>query len=151
MKEFYTSLLDIIETDGDFNSEFDNFRKIIYKSHFFKNSSQIDELFYSILKIAENHHRTTTFFTRIEQILTFILKNGKTITLVDFHKFYQSNKRITFFLFQKKLIIPSKSLLDEIKSSYSQYWQYFYPVIRDYFTLEQEKKIKSESIYYINY
>lgn len=66
-----------------------------------KKKKEILSILQLISKISENTHRTQGFFTKIEQIIKYLLQHTKLlIPLTEIIKIYESNKRLLLLLLE---------------------------------------------------
>lgn len=89
----------------------------------------------TIACISKNHHRSSNFFTKIEQIILKIQKDLlQNISNMEIFNIFKNNIRILLFLIKEKIIILNEDIIKIIRNKFSVY---FYPEI---------KKFESENI-----
>lgn len=94
---------------------------------------ELDSTLRLILNIANNHHRSNDFFSKIEKII-LIFKNEikQSYSNLDIFNNFKSNKRILLFLIEEKIMKMDKTIASIInKGIYkeSKYPNYFFPEI----------------------
>ena len=67
LKDINSALIDFIEAADDHDAEFKTLIDILEKQKILENKDEIQLLFQLISKIADNHHRTSDFFDRLDQ------------------------------------------------------------------------------------
>ena len=87
-----------------------------------------------------NHHRTTNFFIKIEQILSHFKENiKKTFSNSEIFNLFRHNKRILLFLFKEKILTINESIafwLSSKKNRKANYYDYFLYEILSFFNGE---------------
>ena len=75
MKDINPALIDFIDSDVDCEAKFKTLIKIIEKQAIFQNQEEIRTLFQLVSIIADNHHRTSDFFDKLEKIFQYLIKD----------------------------------------------------------------------------
>ena len=147
MTTIQLSILGFIEEDDIDYKEFNDFLNTIVKSCepiFF-------EVLHLLLQIANNHHHTKNFFTKIEYILRYFKKKLKEVFSNNgIFSFFESNKRILLFLIEEGIMVMDEQIahsiqykmenfekLDEIyieenETNIKFLYYYFYPELRTF-------------------
>lgn len=104
MKKIYRSILIYINNDQNASKKLSNLTQLFDKLNILDNLYDIKTVFYTILKIANNHYRGPDFFTKIESILKYFKDEMKdNFSNTEIFNIFQSNKRILLYLVKKKL------------------------------------------------
>ena len=74
-KEFYTHILNFLESESDSKSEFQKITEIIEEKDYLQNYILLDEIFRLIYVIGENHHRMVDFFGKLGAVLQYLIKD----------------------------------------------------------------------------
>ena len=125
----------------DFQSLIDD--KKIRDSHY-----DLKTFLHLLLKIANNHYRSPTFFNKIEKILLLFQEDiKKFFSNFDVFNIFKKNKRVLLFLFEEKILTPDGAISYIITTKkYKQrfYPQYFYPEFKSIFNENFQKEIGQE-------
>ena len=62
--------MSFIDEESDIEKHFDKINEIILKAKIQENPAEFKALLHLISEIGKNHHRNSTFFTKIEKILS---------------------------------------------------------------------------------
>lgn len=142
------SILDYIEND-DAEIGFESLEKVLQNNQIKENVVELKATLHLVVKISNNHHRSPTFFTKIEKIIKFlqssILENFPNFEIFSI---FQRNKRLLLFLFKEKILIPDISIASAIlneKKIEKNYPTYFFPEFEAYF-----KKLKNRDNFDFN-
>lgn len=157
IKEIHTTLLNFIESTDDFDAQFKALIEILEKRDIVHKKEEVDLFCKLISKIADNHHRTSDFFTKLEKIFRYIIEDTPTpiSNLIPDYKNY--NKQVLFFLFKDKILEPDESFLNTFlqnkpnqatfsKENHNEFQSYYYlyPVIKKFIDNEIQKQIEEE-------
>lgn len=143
MQHFQEKILEFIEEDLAFDDLTSGFqeKKIV------ENVNDFKIILHLLAKISNNHHRSPGFFEKIEEIIKYFKQDiQKHFSNIELFNIFKSNKRILLFLFDEKIIIPTKSISkiitnDKYKKKY--YPQYFYPEFKAFYSKEFIEEMKS--------
>ena len=139
IKEIQKAILVFLEDENPDNIQY--LIKLFDDTQICNSKHNLKSLFYLILKISNQHHRTTIFFIKIEKILLFFKKEMKQFfTNYEIFNIFKSSKRILLFLLKEKFIFMTKSIEFAIKRT-----KYSKANYQDYFCLE-DKKQKSQKV-----
>ena len=138
MKEIQEELLNYLETPIQ-EVDFEEYQGLKYKLDNIiiqNNQHKLKSLLYLISKISDNHHRETSFFSKIEQILQLfkddILRYFSNSSIFNIFK---NNKRILLILIEKNIMYMDEYIVKKIiddKFIKSNYPQYFAPEIKPF-------------------
>lgn len=110
-----------------------------------QNKEDITTLFHIIVNISNYHHRTSDFFQKIEQILTFFETDIQQFyTNDEIFSIFKSNKRLLLFLIEKELFKINESIVQIITNGIfkkDKYPFYFYPEIKPFYIDEVSRLI----------
>lgn len=113
MKNIKEILLEFFEDDGDKNTQNDNFAKLIQHiadQEIHEKILLLKEFFNLLSKILKNHHRSSTFFQKIEPILKEYVEDIKKFSNIEIFNFFKCDKRILLFLIEEKILILDKTI-----------------------------------------
>lgn len=103
MKNVQINILDFIN-DDTFDDKFDQLVSLLSDQNE-PNKQEFKLILHIILSIANNHHRNSTFFSRISKILLFLKdKISQNFSNLEIFNFFKSNKRILLFLLENEVI-----------------------------------------------
>ena len=137
MKKIQKSLLDYIDYETDIEEKYQNLINLFDDNKIHDNQFEIRLLFNLILKISNNHHRETGFFSKIEQILK-LFKNDiqKYFSNSELFYIFKSNKRLILFLLEENLMVMDEYIVKKIITNWKylklKYPQYFQPEIQPF-------------------
>ena len=105
------------------------------------NKYEFQSLLWILLKISNNHHRTSMFFDKIERILEYLKDVLQKYSNFELFHFFASNKRILLFLIEAKIMI-----IDELQCDYTiaKHPLYFQPEIQPFIDKEWFSKYDEE-------
>lgn len=124
MKIIQESLLEYIDSDNNLNENLEIFKQFLLDQKIKDDCYELKEFSHLIVKIANNHHRTANFYTKIDSILLY-LKNEINQYYTNFEIFntFRSNKKILLFLFQEQIFkIDSEISMHILKSELKDYF-----------------------------
>ena len=125
--------------DDDSNREFYLYQLniLLHDQQVTRDRYELISLVHLISRILDYHHRTPTFFTKIEQvILLFKSEIRKSLSNSQIFNIFKSNKRIILFLIEEGIIKPDKNiakLLIQEEFFNSKYPIYFYNEFSNFF------------------
>ena len=134
-KELYNSLLSFIEdenADGEtyFRTLNENIQTNLNIFREDQNNEELKSILHLVVMISNNHHRTTIFDQKIEQILLYFRTNiSQIFSNTEAYHFFKNNRRILLFLIQNEMITVNNEILDLILNDTPQR-HFFYPEIR---------------------
>ncbi|KAK8895685.1 hypothetical protein M9Y10_013569 [Tritrichomonas musculus] len=154
-KEIQNNFLDYIDDESNEEDKFQNLKALLDNFQLRNDSQKLKAFLYLILKISNNHHRNSTFFQKIEQLL-LDYKNDimKFYSNSSIFNIFKSNKRLLLFLLNEKMITFDKYIFNVLitpKYYFENYLQYFAPEIKPFLAdksniNEQNKKFFDENI-----
>lgn len=137
-KEILENLLSFIDGDDDIN--FQDLMKQIQKEYE-ANSDILIFLLIFLNNISHNHHRSSDFYPKIEQIIIYFNDLIKSkLSDLNIYEIFEESNRILYFLFRHKIIEMNNDILKKLfvhnQSKYKLV--YLYPVIKD--LIDEEKR-----------
>lgn len=123
LKLNYATLINFIDDEENDEMKASFLFHIFKEQNYTENLDKIKSVLFSLLNIANNHHRSTNFYQKIEKIL-LIFKHQlqQNFTSQELLDFFKSNKRIILFFIENQ-IIPTTQIKDYINTNK----QYFLP------------------------
>ena len=119
--------------NNQYNEEiYQNMTDFFQNNRLLANRTQMLTLLNIISTISNNHHRSSYFYNKIEQILLFFKDTiKKFFSKEEIFKIFQSNKRILLFLLREKLI-NAKQIATAVNNQECNhsYFYYFFPEIK---------------------
>ena len=147
-KEIYNNLLEFLDNEEYTESNFKDLIDLFNNQAVHENKEDLDTLFRILISISNNHHRSTSFFTKIEQILLlFKSQINQFFSNFEIFNIFKSNKRILLFLIQEGIIKINKSIANTLSNGWykkSKYHFYFYPEIKKFLNIKQLEKMLSK-------
>lgn len=143
MKNIQNYLLSFVENESNNEENYQNFINSFSNLNIPKDYYEIKSIINLIQKIANNHHRSQSFFTKIEQVLIHIHQRNffKEIKVFNICK---NNKRLLLFLIQNGIIIIDDYIVNIIKKTkYKEfdYKFYFLPEIIQFLSQDEMNDI----------
>ena len=152
-KKLYEIIYEYLD-DSDENDEYeyqlDYFHDVTEILNEQENKREAIEQFLQIVKsISENHHRTSSFVNKIENILEHYCDQMKqTFTNTELFHIFESNKLLVHFLLKKEIITISKTIYEEMMSKFesngNRNCYFFYSELEKFSGKELMKNIKKE-------
>lgn len=143
-KDVQRALLQFLDQEEDIEEDYQNFINIIIHKKIQENPYDLKEILNLIVKIADDHQRNSTFFSKIEKILLYFKDSIKKFYFnSDIYNIFRSNKRIILFLFKSEIVIPDEYIAHSInREEYKNknYFEYFYPEFRNFKEFQDEKR-----------
>ena len=135
-------MLSFLECEDNPDKEFqslitfiDNFKIVEFKEKF-------QEFLLLILKIADNHHRHSHFFNRIDQIILHLSNDIKqSFSNFDICKMFINNPRILLSFLHKQIIMFDKLILEYYDVSF---FYFFFPEIENLLDDKTRNKLKEK-------
>ncbi|KAK8866974.1 hypothetical protein M9Y10_009943 [Tritrichomonas musculus] len=141
MKLLQRSILDFVERKDNLEEDFQNLTSLIQNQNILKDPHEIKALLYLILKISNNHNRSSDLFEKIEKILLFLKQEiTQTFSNIDIFNIFKNNKKIIYFLIEQKILTVDNSIY--LKMMDPKYQKLDYPIFfSNYFknTIEDSK------------
>ena len=133
MKNIQQKILTFIENESNEEENYQNLVSLINNQRIQSNSHYLKSVLYLIIKIANNYHRYSNFYEKLEKILLHLKNNIKQFfSNQEIFKMFKRNKRILLFLIEENIFKIDKLFLTEImKKKYEDenYKEYFFPEI----------------------
>lgn len=136
MKNIQLSIRNFLDNDEDDEENFRILTTIFKDQYIHDNKHKLKLLLHMIVEISNNYHRSSNFFSKIEQIL-LIFKEKITFFYSNWEIFniFESNKRILLFLIEEKIIVIDEKIikiLNKNKYIYDNYHSFIGPEIKPY-------------------
>ena len=135
MKKMYISILSYIDESNSL-MDFSSLILILDKIKIGDNLHLLKSLLYILLKISNDHHRTPTLISKIEEIIRYFKDQiNKYFPNWEIFNIFKSNKRILIFLFEEKIIKMENYIATKIitkKYLERNYFDYFLPEIKPF-------------------
>ena len=149
-KEIQQNILEFINDESEIQIYLYKLKNIFKNMQLKKNTQELILILRLISKITKNHHRTPTFFEKIEQILTIFKKPIQTyLSNSQLFNIFKNNKRILLFLIEQKYIIPDQNIADALLSEKYKafnYHFYFFYEFQTFFTDKDDSIAKLKEI-----
>ena len=152
----YTTFLDYIESSEDCEITNKSLFETFEKEDILQNKKEIQLIFQLIIKLADNHHRPSGFFNKIEKVIQYLIQKNSSI-ISDFIDYGKYNKRILLLLLEKRFLKPDQSFIDDYlrnkpsNSTFSmknfnefQFFYFLYPGMKQYISEETQQQIEDE-------
>ena len=111
--DLQASLLEYIEGEMNLEEKFQNFSYLISFNEILKDRNEFIETIQLLVAISCNHHRSPTFFEKIENFLLSIKDEiHQHLTNQEIFKIFNKNKRILLFLVEQKILDPNSIKFD---------------------------------------
>lgn len=149
MRKIQKNLLDYIENEDKIEENFQNLQKVFYDQKIQDDKYSFNSVLHLISNIAENHHRNSSFFEKIEKIIQFFKESIKThFSSTQIFNVFKKNKRILLFLLKEEIIVIDKYIFKIITSEKYlklNYPQYFQPEIKKYIENNGKNEIERKN------
>ena len=111
MQVIEESILNLLEEEEPQPKDYDKINELINntKTEFKQQDSR--QILYLLKNIAENHYKTPGFFDRIFTLIKLILQD---LGNFDLFNVFKDHKLLLLYLFQNKIIQPTKHIKDII-------------------------------------
>ena len=120
-KKVQEEILNFIDNEDDNGGYFQSLERLFNDLKIFENKSDLTELFHMILVIANDHHRSFNFYTKIDKILLLFKKEiMHFFSTSEIINIFQSNKRIICFFLQETIISSDELNSNEIMSLFNE-------------------------------
>ena len=154
-KKLYTTILEFLEnsdenfddtTDDEYFERFSPNLKQEDKAGSFEN---IEEFLRIIKNISDEHHRDTSFMTRIKQLLLHYKRQIKqTLSNEEIFYIFEDNKLLVHFLLRNDVIRLTDDICESMLTKYepngNRYCHFFYPELEEFLGAEKMKSVKNE-------
>ena len=139
LKRIHQNLLGFLDNEDTTD---ENLQSLINDQQIRDDMHTLKLLLHLICKIANHHHRSPTFFEKIESIFNNFQNDIKAnFSNREIFNIFKSNKRILLLLIEKNLITFDESIINQItngKYKEANYPQYFDPEICHFFNKQIE-------------
>ena len=148
-KALHQSLLEFI--DGQEREEEESYTNLvaqIKEQKIAEDKNELKSVLYLILRVSNNHHRTTDFFSKIETILFLLQKPiKKFLSNYEVFEIFRNNKRLILFLLDINVLQMDQMIAKRmLEKDYldQNYPQYFYPEIQKFIDKKNAGMISTE-------
>lgn len=144
MELYYRLFIDFIEKVDSDSVDYQKVAKSILSIRYHENLAVLKEVINIILSIADNHHRSTNFNTKINQLILLFIKDiQKHFTNNEIFDIFQHNLNIILFLLEEKLLYFNKEISKIIIDKKSKnFLFFFYPEMKEFLPDKDRKKIE---------
>ena len=105
MKKIQSSILDFLFKEANIEENFQILKKIFEDLQIHNDQHKLKSVLHLIVKIANNYHRGSNFFTKIDLILNNFKDDiKKYFSNSEIFAIFRSNKRILLFLVEENLM-----------------------------------------------
>ncbi|KAK8844186.1 hypothetical protein M9Y10_024391 [Tritrichomonas musculus] len=148
-KDIYEHVLSFLEKDDSNDRDFLDLLQYIHSKRIRRNRQEYELFLRMIISIANTHHRSQSFFTKIEILLLQLGEEIKHIfSNADIFSIFSSNKKILLFLIENKIITVDQNICIEIfnlnEPNGTRYCHFFFPEIKPFIKEETIKHIENE-------
>lgn len=142
-KELYNLLIEFVDYEKDDFIELDKLISFINEKEINKRKDEFMEFLYLLSHIFNHRHRVSNFINKIERILSEMKEDiQKIFHNYEIFQFFESSKRILYFLFKEGIIIFNQDITNLMILPYSIYQETNY-----LFFLRELKPFISDSSY----
>lgn len=137
LKHYQEIIFDFLD-DKDNQNALQNIVKIFKNPNFTDDKENFQLVITMISRIAKNHRQSINFNQKIEQIILLFKEDlHKNFSNFEIFNIFKKNKRILLFLFNEKIIIPEKNIIEYIDNNYHEY---FYPEFKNLYESNFEEE-----------
>ncbi|KAK8871274.1 hypothetical protein M9Y10_006990 [Tritrichomonas musculus] len=144
MSGILNQILEYIDNESDPEIEFHSLSELLIQQEISRNKFLLKELLHLLVKISNNYHRNSGFFSKIQAILSlFKTEILKYYSNFEIFNIFKNNKRLLLYLFKNNILTPDKTIARIISKGKYQtafYPFYFYKEFKNFF----DKKIFNE-------
>ena len=145
-KVIYQNILEFLDIEDDSEVHLNEFNNILNDQSIRERKEDISTFLHLLISIANNHHRSSNFFVKIDQILKlFRTEIQHFYTNIEIFTIFRGNKRILLFLIEERILTLDESIVFTISNGWykaANYHFYFYPEIENFLI---EKKLQKMS------
>ena len=110
-------LLDFIDNCDDSQDDYTNLITDINNQNILENKKEFELFLHLLLLIANNHHRHSNFFSKIDQILTYLIpKITQNFSNTEIFNIFHTNKRVLLFLIKNNVYKIDENMMNSIKN-----------------------------------
>lgn len=135
-REGYNYILDYIEKEDNLEENYRDLIKYINNEKIFSNRGEFKLFICLISTIANNHHRGSNFFFKIEKIIVVMKDEMKRyFSNLEIFDFFKKNKRVLLFLIKENIIFIDQLIFSSITNRQyckKNYFKYFFPEIKKF-------------------
>lgn len=125
MKEIYKEIHDFICNPNSSEVQFQEIVKLFTKSNLKENNNKLREIIHIINDISHSHHRTATFYNKIDQIIQHLAEDIKqSFSNSDIYNIIENNRRLLLSFIENNIITVNKTIATEFFED-DNYYKYF--------------------------
>ncbi|KAK8875716.1 hypothetical protein M9Y10_005891 [Tritrichomonas musculus] len=134
MQKLQSNLIDYLDDNNNVEEKYELLKSEIDDQKTAEDKYSLTNFLHLLSCIADNHHRESDFFSKIEQII-LLIKEGivSQFSKSEIFTIFKNNKRILLFLFTENILTFDKFIVEEIITD--KYAERCYP---QYFQLEMK-------------
>lgn len=144
-KEIRDNLLKFICDEDGSQYSYDDLINFFKSKENFKDKNELFEFLRLLVKISKNHHRTTEFNGKLEQIVQYFSKDiVQNFTNSEIFNIFKNNKLLVLYLLKNKILTMDKPLIiqmlekDNSNSTIkAKYYQFFIKEIESFLKKEE--------------
>ena len=139
-KNIQACIINFIDEENKNDENLLILKDIFKDQEMLESRDEIIELFHFLTKLANNHHQSASFFTKIEQLIS-LFKNEitKFLSQTEIFQIFMKNKRILLFLIEQKIFTIDHSMSECMiarGNKKGEYQFYFYKEIKSFIDIE---------------
>ena len=131
MQKLQSNLIDYLDDNNNVEEKYELLKSEIDDQKTAEDKYSLTNFLHLLSCIADNHHRESDFFSKLEQII-LLIKEG-IVSQFSKSEIFKNNKRILLFLFTENILTFDKFIVEEIITD--KYAERCYP---QYFQLEMK-------------
>ena len=117
MKAIQGNLLQFLDDSSNSEENYQNLIKIFEDQKIQESQHELKSVLHLITRIANEHHRSPNFFSKIDQILNNFKKDiQQFFSNYEIFNIFKSNKRILLYLLEEKIMKIDKSIAHTMKT-----------------------------------
>lgn len=152
-KDLHNLLLQYLDSEEDAIEFYENLIYLFETKKISENQKEFKALLQLLTAISKNHHRTSDFFSKIEQILLYFKEAIKqTFSNYQIFKIFKSNKLILLILLTNNMITLDKhaisQLFEQRSPSVTKSCHFFYTELKNLIDEKERKKIENRLLNY---
>lgn len=135
MKNIEQNIINFIDNENSTDDDFTQLSTFLQAQNVINDPNYLKEILHLIVSIADYHHYYINFFNKLDQILLLFTKSiQQYLNQHEIFNIFISNKRLLLFLFEHKLIVPDKYIINmffHFPYIHHHYPEFFYPEVKD--------------------
>lgn len=148
-EHIYKSFLTYIDSEQNEEELFLNLKTLLQENHFLDDKHLMREFLHIISSISKHHHRSTSFFQKIEKIFHEFRKEISSLLVgEELLRIFRKSRRVLLLLFEQDFVQLNPTIARQIiNSQKANFAKYFYPEIHPYFDSHQNMPIENIDIF----